>query len=101
MGANRFGVETQDIPVAIRTRQLNTNYVATLSKYVTTKSKSKPITLLFSIGGTTRVILDSCHSRVIRNRQYLYPKFPPTTVVKLLQYSGFRVEHRDGFSLYK
>ena len=44
---------------------------------------------------------DSCHSRVIRNQQYLYPKFPPTAVVKLLQYSGSRVELRDGFSSYK
>ena len=25
----------------------------------------------------------------------------PTTVAKLLQYSGSRVEHRDGFSSYK
>ena len=40
--ANRFGVATQGIPVAVRTRPLNTNYVATLSKYVTTHSKSKP-----------------------------------------------------------
>ena len=47
------------------------------------------------------MISDSCHNRVIRNQQYLYPKFPPTTVVKLLQYSGSRVEHRDGFSSYK
>ena len=30
---------------------------------------------------------DSCHSRVIRNQQNLYPKLPPTAVVKLLQYS--------------
>ena len=44
---------------------------------------------------------DSFHSRVIQNQQYLYPKFPPTAVVKLLQYSGSRVEHRDGFSSYK
>ena len=44
---------------------------------------------------------DSCHSRVIRNQQYLYPKFPPIAVVKLLQYSGSRVEHRDEFSSYK
>ena len=43
----------------------------------------------------------SCHSRVIRNQQYLYPKFPPTAVVKLLQYNGSRVEHGDGFSSYK
>ena len=33
-------------------------------------------------------VADSCHSRVIRNQQYLYPKFPPTAVVQLLQYSG-------------
>ena len=45
--------------------------------------------------------IDSCHSRMIRNQQYLYPKFPPTAVVKLLQYSGSRDEHRDGFSSYK
>ena len=38
---------------------------------------------------------------MIWNRQYLYPKFPPTAVVKLLQYSGSRVEHRDGFSSHK
>ena len=31
---------------------------------------------------------DSCHSRVIRNQQNLYPILPPTAVVKLLQYSG-------------
>ena len=42
LGANRFGVATQGIPVATRTRSMNTNYVATLSKYVTTQSKSKP-----------------------------------------------------------
>ena len=42
MGANRFGVATQGIPVATRTRQLNTNYVTTLSKYVLTQFKSKP-----------------------------------------------------------
>ena len=46
-------------------------------------------------------LADSCHSRVIRNQQYLYPKFPPTVVVKLLQYSGYRVEHRNGFSSYR
>ena len=42
MGANRFGVATQGIPIATRTRLLNTNYVATLSKYVPTQFKSKP-----------------------------------------------------------
>ena len=47
------------------------------------------------------VVCDSCHSRVIRNQQYLYPKFPPTAVAKLLQYSGSRVEHRDGLSSCK
>ena len=44
---------------------------------------------------------DSCHIRVIQNQQYLYSKFPPTAVVKLLQYSGSRVELRDGFSSYE
>ena len=39
----------------------------------------------------------SCHSRVIRNQQNLYPKVP-TAVAELLQYSGSRVELRDGFS---
>ena len=42
LGANRFGVVTQGIPLTIRTRLLNINYVTTLSKYVTTQSKSKP-----------------------------------------------------------
>ena len=49
LGANRFVVATQSIPVATRTRLMNTIYVATLSKYVmklskyvTTQSKSKP-----------------------------------------------------------
>ena len=40
--ANRFGVTTQGIPVATRTRLLNKIYVATLSKDVATQSKSKP-----------------------------------------------------------
>ena len=42
VGANRFGVATQGIYVAARTRLLNTIYVATLSKYVMTQSKRKP-----------------------------------------------------------
>ena len=42
LGANRFGVATQDISVATRTRLLNIIYVTTLSKYVVTQSKSKP-----------------------------------------------------------
>ena len=37
--ANRFGVATQDIPVATRTRMLHQNYVATLSKFIMTESK--------------------------------------------------------------
>ena len=41
--ANRFGVATQGIPVVTRTRLMNKIYVATLSKYVATQSKSKPI----------------------------------------------------------
>ena len=49
----------------------------------------------------TYFIIDSCHSMVIRNQQYLYPKFPPIVVVKLLQYLDSRVELRDGFSSYK
>ena len=32
------------------------------------------------------------------NQQNLYPRIPTTDVAKLLQYSGSRVEHRDGFS---
>ena len=32
------------------------------------------------------------------NQQNLYPRIPTTDVAKLLQYSGFRVEHGDGFS---
>ena len=40
--ANRFGVSTKGIPVETRTRSLNKIYVTTLSKYVTTQSKSKP-----------------------------------------------------------
>ena len=34
----------------------------------------------------------------VRNKQNLYPRIPTTDVAKLLQYSGSRVEHRDGFS---
>ena len=39
---NRLGVAIQGIPFATRTRLLNKIYVATLSKYVATQSKSKP-----------------------------------------------------------
>ena len=38
---NRFGVVTQGIPIATRTRLLTKIYVATLSKYVSTQSKRK------------------------------------------------------------
>ena len=42
---------------------------------------------------------DSCHSRCIGiNKIYI---LNPTVVVKLLQYSDSRVEHRDRFSSYK
>ena len=34
----------------------------------------------------------------VRNQQNLYPRIPTTDVAKLLQYSGSRVEHRDGLS---
>ena len=40
--ANMFGVPTQGIHVTTRARLLNKIYVTTLSKYVTTQSKSKP-----------------------------------------------------------
>ena len=40
--ANRLGVATQGIPIATRTRLLNKIYVAELSKYVATQSKSEP-----------------------------------------------------------
>ena len=54
---------------------------------------------IFHITQTLYKGIDSCHIRVIQNQQYLYPKLPPTAVVKLLQYSGSRVELRDGFHL--
>ena len=41
-GCNKFGVVTQDIPVATRTRRLHKNSVTTLSKSVTTEFKKKP-----------------------------------------------------------
>ena len=34
---------------------------------------------------------------MIRNQQYLYPKFPPTAVVKLLQYSSLGSNTRMSF----
>ena len=37
--ANRFGVVTQDIPVATRTRLLHQNYITTVSKSIETESK--------------------------------------------------------------
>ena len=42
LAANKFGVATRGIPIATRMRMLNKIYVATLSKYVATQSKSKP-----------------------------------------------------------
>ena len=43
------------------------------------------------------ITFDSCHSRVIRNQQNLYPKLPSTVVVKLLQYSGLGSNTGMGF----
>ena len=40
---------------------------------------------------------DSCHGRVIRSQQNLYPKFPLIAVAKLLQYSGLRSNTGMGF----
>ena len=42
LGAIRFGVATQGISIVTITRLLITNYVMTLSKYVSTQFKSKP-----------------------------------------------------------
>ena len=56
--------------------------------------------LLFRSGGRSNyqeMCTDSCHSRVIWSQQYLYPKFPLTTVVKLMQYSGLRSNTEMGF----
>ena len=39
--ANRFGIATQYIPVAIKTRLLHQNFVTTLSKYVATVSQKE------------------------------------------------------------
>ena len=44
---------------------------------------------------------DSCHSRGAGINNIYKPKFPPTAVAKLLQYSGSRIEHRDEFSSYQ
>ena len=38
---NRFSVVTQYIPIAIKTRLLQQNYVATLSKSIMTESKKE------------------------------------------------------------
>ena len=40
-GCNKFGVATQDIPVATRTRLLHQNFVAILSKSVATEFKKE------------------------------------------------------------
>ena len=39
--ANKFGVATQGIPIAIRTRLLHQNSIATLSNSITTESKKE------------------------------------------------------------
>ena len=38
-----------------------------------------------------------CGTVGVWNKQYLYPRIP-TAIAKLLQYSGSRVEFKDGFS---
>ena len=79
--------------------QLEDPYLMTMRKKVEKGEQSD-----FAIRDDGALVIgssDSCHSRVIRSQQNLYPKFPPTIVVKLLQYSGSRVELRDGFSSYK
>ena len=43
---------------------------------------------------------DSLCRKGILNQQNLY-LIPPTVVALLLQYSGSRIIHRDGFSLWK
>ena len=42
LGVNRFGVMTQGISVAIRTRPLKEIYVATSTNYFATQIKNKP-----------------------------------------------------------
>ena len=44
--------------------------------------------------------LDSWAQRMVRINK-IYNLFLPTDVAWLLQYSGSRVEHRDGFSWHK
>ena len=44
-----------------------------------------------------KVLCDSCHGRVIRNQQNLFSYFPPTAVVKLLQYNGLGSNTGMGF----
>ena len=46
-------------------------------------------------------MVDSCHGRGAGINNIYKPKFPPTAIAKLLQYSGSRIEHRDGFSSYQ
>ena len=61
--------------------------------------QNMPTILLLSICSLDLWDIDSCHSRCIGiNKIYI---LNPTAVVELLQYSGFRVEHRDGFSSHK
>ena len=43
------------------------------------------------------ILISLCQAGV-QNQQNLYPRIPTTDVAKLLQYSGSRVEHGDGFS---
>ena len=64
------------------------------------------IDVIVKISQSLHFIGDSCHNRCTRatigvlgiNKIYI---LNPTTEVKLLQYSGSRVEHRDVSSSYK
>ena len=44
-----------------------------------------------------RVLLIRLGQVGVRNQQNLYPRIPTADVAKLLQFSGSRVEQRDGF----
>ena len=54
--------------------------------------------LSMQISWTCRVRLIRLCQVGVRNQPNLYPRIPTTDIAKLLQYSGSRVEHEDGFS---
>ena len=67
-------------------------------KHTTVKGKG---TIAIPTYHGTKLITDSCHSRGAEINKIYKAKFPPTAVAKLLQYSGSRIEQRDGFSSYQ